>query len=467
MTLFVGVDDTDSRRAMCTTFVATELIARLRPLGWDLLGYPRLVRLNPNIPWKTRGNGALCLQFGQGEGPSRPAGAVRGREARAYASGHAEDSEDALFRVARETVHELADLEEPGTQPGLVVTRRRPSEGLYWKAVREVVSLPEIVADLDRAEAFFAPQGPRGLIGALAAIAWRPQERTFEVLAYREQGRWGTPREIVPQDVAALENRFPRTFNNYDAEVDHVAIAPRSPCPVLFGIRGEGPEELPSALATVRGEPVDRWFLFETNQGTDDHLVRRRVEELRPHTSAILEGRVQETPRSAPGGHVVFPLSDGTQVDCVAYEPSKSFRRVVRLLRPGDRIRVYGSYRQAPPALNLEKLEVLDLSDESVKAANPRCPSCGRSMKSIGRRAGYRCRRCGTRAPLGAARFSALPRGLAEGFHEPPVSARRHLSKPLKRLIPPHEALATARMESARMSMPASSNSSSMVNAGM
>ncbi|MFQ5908174.1 MAG: DUF1743 domain-containing protein [Thermoplasmata archaeon] len=467
MTLFVGIDDTDSRRAMCTTFVATELIARARALGWDLLGYPRLVRLNPNIPWKTRGNGALCLRIGQGEGPSDPVGVVEGQEVRAYVSGRAELSEEALIRIAQETVLELADLSEPGTQPGLVVTRRRPPEGLYWRAVREVVNLSEIVPLLDRAEASFAPKGPRGLIGALAAIAWRPQDRTFEVLAYRERPRWGTSREIASQDVAVLEDRFPRTFDNYDAEADHMAIAPRSPCPVLFGIRGEGPKELPWALATVRGEPIERWFLFETNQGTDDHLVQRRVEELRPHTSGILEGRVQEAPRTARGGHVVFSLTDGAEVDCVAYEPSKSFRRVVRLLRPRDRIRVYGSYRQAPPALNLEKLEVLDLSDERVKLANPRCPVCARSMKSAGRAAGYRCRRCGTRAVPEAARFASLVRGLAEGLHEPPVSARRHLSRPLKRLTPLHEALATVRMESARMSIPESSSSSSMVNAGM
>jgi len=27
------------------------------------MDYPYLVRLNPNIPWKTRGNGAVCIHF--------------------------------------------------------------------------------------------------------------------------------------------------------------------------------------------------------------------------------------------------------------------------------------------------------------------------------------------------------------------------------------------------------------------
>ncbi|MEE8198664.1 MAG: DUF1743 domain-containing protein, partial [Thermoplasmata archaeon] len=248
MTLLVGLDDTDSPRSMCTTFVATELIARFHRLGWGLEGYPRIVRLNPNIPWKTRGNGALCLRFGAGEVPSRPVGAYRGWTACLSGSGDEGVSGQALYRAARDTVLRLA---EPDAQPGLVVTRQRPDEALYWRAVREVVSPDQIAADLEEADFVFAPRGPRGLIGALAALAWRPRDRTFEVLAYRDPHRWGTPRRLVSSDVAKLEKRFPRTFNNYDPESAHMAIAPRSACPVLFGIRGEGPEELPAALATV------------------------------------------------------------------------------------------------------------------------------------------------------------------------------------------------------------------------
>ncbi|MCJ2531224.1 MAG: tRNA(Ile)(2)-agmatinylcytidine synthase [Candidatus Thermoplasmatota archaeon] len=467
MTVYVGLDDTDSPRAMCTTFVATELIARFRTLGWSLEGYPRLVRLNPNIPWKTRGNGALCLRFGQGEASSRPAGAFRGWTARLHNSDGTAVPGQALFRAAQETVLRLADLDDPGTQPGLVVTRWRPGERLYWKAVRGVVSLTEIAADLERVDFSFAPKGSRGLIGALAALAWRPRDRTFEVIAYRDPGRWGTPRRLVPPDVAGLEERFPRTFNNFDRESGHMAIAPRSPCPVLFGIRGEGPEELPAALATVRGELLDRWLLFETNQGTDDHLVPRRVDDLPTHTSAILEGRVREPPRTLPGGHVVFSLSDGAIVDCVAYEPSKSFRRVVRCLLPGDRVRVYGAVRAHPRAINLEKLEVMDAAPGAIKRGNPRCLACGKSMKSAGRGAGYRCRRCGTRAAPAEARFVRAHRDLVRGVYEPPVSARRHLSKPLKRMAGPHEAFETTRMESAKMSIPTSNKSSSIVSAGM
>ena len=49
--LHIGIDDTDSIHGGCTTWVATEVIKELSE--FDLIGHPRLVRLNPNVPWKT------------------------------------------------------------------------------------------------------------------------------------------------------------------------------------------------------------------------------------------------------------------------------------------------------------------------------------------------------------------------------------------------------------------------------
>src|SRR5213593_4918130 len=77
MVLWIGVDDTDSLRGMCTTFLAAELVRDLTR-DFDLVGYPRLVRLNPNIPWKTRGNAAVCLAIGVGRGPSGIVGSFDG-----------------------------------------------------------------------------------------------------------------------------------------------------------------------------------------------------------------------------------------------------------------------------------------------------------------------------------------------------------------------------------------------------
>ena len=51
--MFVAFDDTDSKEWMCTTFLATEIIDALREL--DLIGMPRLVRLESSGPMEDQG----------------------------------------------------------------------------------------------------------------------------------------------------------------------------------------------------------------------------------------------------------------------------------------------------------------------------------------------------------------------------------------------------------------------------
>src|SRR6266508_2436299 len=52
----------------------------------------------------------------------------------------------------------------------------------------------------------------RGVIGSLAAAAWRPRDRTYEIFASREVSRWGTPRQIDPESVIEMDREFPSTF---------------------------------------------------------------------------------------------------------------------------------------------------------------------------------------------------------------------------------------------------------------
>ena len=61
--LHVAYDDTDSRSGRCTTHLAFKVAEQLKKEGAKLVDYPLLIRLNPNIPWKTRGNGAVCLRL--------------------------------------------------------------------------------------------------------------------------------------------------------------------------------------------------------------------------------------------------------------------------------------------------------------------------------------------------------------------------------------------------------------------
>lgn len=62
-TMHIGLDDTDSTRKGCTTYITALLVEKLQTLGVSFVDYPNLIRLNPNVPWKTRGNGALCLRI--------------------------------------------------------------------------------------------------------------------------------------------------------------------------------------------------------------------------------------------------------------------------------------------------------------------------------------------------------------------------------------------------------------------
>jgi tRNA(Ile2)-agmatinylcytidine synthase len=426
--MFIAADDTDSSTWMCTTFLATELVRATAE--WDLIGLPRLVRLNPAVPWKTRGNGAICIRVGRGAGEPRLCGRLDGRDLVCYARSAGEPDADEVMARCWPVVERWSQTDS--SDPGLAVGRNAPAPDLYYRAVREIIDQEEAVRELLKVEArTFEMNSGRGLIGAAAAAAWRPQDRTYEVLAYRERERWGLPRLVSEDDVALLDDRFPSTFNNYDRSAGRPVIVPHTNCPVLFGVRGDSPLEVMDAARSISSEPVERWMLFITNQGTDDHIVTS-WKALVPSSSYLVEGEVVSMPRTIPGGHVIFSLGTAVgDLDCAAYEPSKGFRDVVRMLRPGDRIQAMGELRDRPRTMNIEKLNVLSLARVEVRSS-PRCPSCGRRTGSAGRGQGYRCRKCGTKG-LPAEAVSEL-RGIAPGWYEPPVSARRHLSKPLKRM---------------------------------
>lgn len=428
----LAFDDTDSPEGMCTTYLTTLVLEELSDL--DLLGWPRLVRLNPNVPWKTRGNAAVCLPLGHGEGRGHPCGMLERGEVRWHKRGRPTDPSELLERAAK-VVARHARFECHTTNPGLVASVRRPSPSLYWRTVRGVVRLEDVEAELSSAGACWRRfKSGRGVIGASAAMAWRPRDRTWEVIAYRSPDRFGTPRDISVQSVVEMDRATRSTFNNYDPENGHVAIAPGSPCPVLFGIRGDSPPELLRAKDMIRGEPPAKWLVYMSNQGTEDHIVSRRVGQLAPGDSAKVRARVVAAPSTVPGGHVIVRLGDRAEVDAAFYEQSHGMRDAARHLMPGDEVVAYGSVRSSPRSLNVEKLQVLRLSPQVRKAANPMCPECRKRMGSMGSAKGFRCKVCGARAPSEAAEYEPVRRPIRAGWYEPPVSSRRHLHKPLRRM---------------------------------
>jgi tRNA(Ile2)-agmatinylcytidine synthase len=428
----LAFDDTDSPEGMCTTYLATLVLEEFSDL--DLVGLPRLVRLDPNIPWKTRGNAAVCLPLGHGRGQSRPCGEIHGKSLRCYANGTPAEPRELVRRTSK-VLEGVARFDCEKTNPGIVATNRRPPASLYWRAVREVVPMSDVLRILKACGGVWKGyKNRRGLIGATSAISWRPRDRTWEVIAYRSQDRFGTPREIDPESVIQMDRSTKYTFNNYDYENDHIAISPGSPCPILFGIRGDDRDELLRARGLIRGEKQDRWLLFLTNQATEDHIVKKGIGSLRTGDSARVDARVVVEPRTIPGGHVILRVSDGDEIDTLFYEPSGSFRNVARALMRGDEVTLLGSVREVPRSLNVEKLMVSRLAQKRVKVNNPLCKRCRKRMGSMGSGQGYRCKKCGAKAPLSSAKFRNMARVIKPGWYEPPVASRRHLHKPIRRM---------------------------------
>ncbi len=428
--MWLGVDDTDGPDGGCTTWVLTELARRARAAGLDLLGEPHLVRLNPNVPWKTRGNAALALRLGHGTGPRRTIGEVDGTPLVACARGRAPEPDEAagFFEEAWTAVAEAASR-APGTDPALVQTERRLPATLYWDAVREVVRLRQVEPLLRAAGARYRVRGGRrGLIGAAAALAWPARRATWELIAYRAPGRIGTPRRVEAASVREATRREPELFLCDDPRTRRLLVAPHTACPILYGLRGRAPGAPLRARRVIRSEPVDRWMLFRTNQGSGDHLRAVPAEGLAAYRSGIVRGTVSGPPTILRGGHVRFRLRDraGTQLKCLAFEPTKTLPAVARELRLGDRLRVWGSAGTGG-ALRLEGIVV-----EAVVAAGrwaaPECPECRCGTDSLGEGRGWRCARCGDRLPLEAGGWSVEPRALAPTTVHPTPSARRHLA---------------------------------------
>ncbi len=420
--LHIGIDDTDSMRKGCTTYVAALLVERLSHLGFNFIDYPNIIRLNPNVPWKTRGNGALCLRI----------------------SG-AEDFEE-VRKAVIEVVEDESDLESRGTDPGIVFYEGKeiPAEFREFsrKAIQEVVSLREALALIRefKASAVGFKNG-RGIIGALAAVGSDLKgDYTYELLTYRTPINRGKPRMVDPNSVFRMDKETRgSTFNNVDWEKRRILITPRGPDPVLYGIRGESPEAVKRAHEMiVVNEDVERWVIFRTNQGTDAHLSRvKKISGIRPFRPIIALGTIASKPRTIPGGHVIFTIEDDTgKIDCAAYEPTGKFREIVRRLVKGDTVEVYGGVRApssgCPITINLEKMRIIKLVPKIVYQS-PLCPNCGKRMTSMGRGKGYRCDRCHYRDPRAQKVKVEVKRDLLPGIYIPPPRAHRHLTKPLSR----------------------------------
>ncbi|MDG6218452.1 MAG: tRNA(Ile)(2)-agmatinylcytidine synthase [Candidatus Thermoplasmatota archaeon] len=437
--MWIGIDDTDSHLSGCTTFVAGIILSQIQHLDLNLIGYPRLVRLNPNVPWKTRGNGSVSFQIGKGCGEPLKIGRMHGNDIISYPTIEKKHIKQSFIDRCKELlvneIYSMAQLEEKDTNPGLVIVEEQFHESLYWEAVRTIVEKDKIVSNIKDQKGWFKEfKNGRGIIGATAGIAWRGvHDNTYELITYRKKDRWGTTRYIDEDSVIKMDKQIPLTFDNFDYEEHQINIMPHSPCPVLYGVRAESASVLPACMKIIQTEFFDDWLIFLSNQGTDDHLVPSSINKVYPFQSVILEGVVVAPPITISGGHVIFSITDGNNhvIDCAGYEPTKQFREIIRQIEPGDVVKVYGGIRKKPFTVNLEKIEVKHCVDVMEKIENPVCPVCKKHMKSKGKNQGYICRKCKTKTSNAV--MKKKKRNIMETIYEVPVCARRHLSKPMKR----------------------------------
>ena len=320
--MIIGLDDTDSRDGMCTTYLLAVLIGKLKPYC-HLKDYPLLVRLNPNIKYKTRGNAALAMDIELND---------------LNASQKVRD-------LVIDIVERMAVLSEENTNPGIVFienstdSMKNDLSKFSMRAVRDVLEIREAKEILSRHDISHKGfKNERGLIGALAAAGFALcglPDHTYELIAYREQKNWGSLREIDSGSVYAADAAtHPDTWDTVDIENQRIVFAPHSPDPILFGIRGNSEEAVRRAFSMIKSEPVEQYVVYRTNQNTDMHLIKASIHEVKEDRSYILEGIVSKPPKTIIGGHIIFELSENnTSIECIAFEPTKGFRRIIRELK--------------------------------------------------------------------------------------------------------------------------------------
>ncbi len=465
----VAFDDTDSLKGMCTTYLATVITWRLVAAGARLIDFPRLIRHNPNVPKKTRGNGGVVVS--------------------AFIPARLIDS------LEREIVKQVESLAHVGddANPGLLFVRGmippefEDRELVVSKIGCELVSLDEIHAVIDRLQDQWAVDvryqawgTGDGLVGAFGALTRQllGSGYTFELLTYRPLSEAILPRDVPPFNlVNQLSKDFPTTLMNVDPSHDVILIFPRGPDPVICGIRGTNPDELIKFWIRLQNKtPLETMMLFRTNQHLDSHVKAfwkvhphgKALHAARPHDVIVKVVTIVSEPVTIPGRHVFIlsrehegkleDPSDSVTSYCwlAAYEPTKQFRNYVRHLTVGDVIQVVGSIREVSKnsitrlqhlfkdleffltneitgmtmTINLEEFLVISLASR-IRVVNPRCPNCGKTLTSAGKSKGFKCKRCHGKFPSLQQLEEQVPRVLVEGktYQVPPL-AMRHVNKP-------------------------------------
>ena len=407
---WLGLDDTDSLAGGCTTWDMHLLLSEIEVSavvgGWRLSGPPRLVRLWPHAPRRTRGNAALAAYIEVDDDSleefnallddwfERRFGHLRGQPQRT-------DGQDS----APVLVHSLTSL----------------PEDWYWSAVQGLVDVAGRLRELEGIEGASVWSVTRmdGVVGASSAIAWPASDDwTWEATAWRQEEAIGSVRGVPETAVEKMASHFPETILNRDPNAGRSMITPRTPCPVLYGIRSESLDQAAAAHTWLQNQPnveqANACRVHQTNQATGDHLLGIDsgvlIEQVRSGRRGHASGRV----RTATGSDVLVAFAEGGPVN-----------RLFRSAEVGDRLNWAGL---ASPDGSVH-LEQLQLGEAGVRELSRPVCGCGGRFRRKGRGQPLSCRLCGS-----SQRSHWVGHiGEASDWVEPPPSQRRHLARPLAR----------------------------------
>ena len=415
--LNIGFDDTDSPKGMCTTFLAYKIVDLLQKQKTEFLDFPRLIRFNPNIPWKTRGNGAVSIRI-RTKNPSK------------------------VKNQIKNLVLKYSDIKN-GANPGLVFFESDKIPAVFtnfsnlalWQLIKR--NNAKIFAKKNDLEFFYQGNG-QGLVGAIGAIGYDFQDHTLELLSYRKRTKFGKERKISAESVKIMQEKtYPNTFNSFDTKKRRILITPHGPDPVFYGVRGENVNSLVYATKILKSdEKLDGYMIFKSNQGTGDHLKNElNFENMKPYASGKITGIVSNTPKIVKGGHVFFKIiSKNHEFWCAVYKPT-GISSIASNLIKGDKICVGGGVRKAskkfPRIINLEFIDIINL-EKNLSKTNPICKKCNKKMKSKGQNQGFQCIRCGKKSSKKIT--VEISRKVKKQLYIPNMSAHRHLTRPLQRI---------------------------------
>ncbi|MDB3879237.1 DUF1743 domain-containing protein [bacterium] len=389
---WLGLDDTDSLKGGCTTEVLFRL---LNDLPDDVsFRTPRLVRLWPFAKQRTRGNAAVAVELIT-ENES---------ELLIHLDKWWQQHIESLKGVLGTSDH--SERTQYPADPGMIWTSESMTDEAFYKSAVsseiELQNVPEVTRYW----------GGNGRIGATAAVLWPATQCTYEAIAWRSNEAEGR-RQLDEVALAEVED-LKDTFLCRNPKLGTSLLAPRGNSPVLFGIRSWTKDGAQHALDILEQgndtEPSKGSLVFQTNQATGDHL--EEPVEAYVRSKSILKK-----------GHVVLETTQGTWM---AFRQSGHIALLSQWVIKGDLL-IGNGLRDEDDVLHLELLKVKKSISEQKR---PICVRCNKSMKSMGKNQGLRCKRCNLTSDRGWVEVERIPP--FQNWVQPPPSSRRHLSKPLE-----------------------------------